>query len=239
MVIAQRRHVVIVGAGFAGLTCARELASHQDVRVTIIDRHDYNQFQPLLYQLATAELGTDDVGTSIRDSLRGHDNVDVKMAEVIAADPKARTIQTREGETYQGDYLVLAAGSQPNFFSTTGARANSFPLYSLEQAERLRSRILTVFEDADRDPKLLDQGALDFVIVGGGPTGVEVAGALADMVNRTMPREYPDLEVTRAKVYLVDYGHALLTAFPVDAHDYAARALARKSVQVRLGVGVS
>jgi NADH dehydrogenase len=127
---------------------------------------------------------------------------------------------------------------QANFFGTTGAEQNAFPLYSLQEAQRLRSRILTVFEDADRDPRLVAQGALNFVIVGGGPTGTELAGALADMINLTMPTEYGDLAVKHARVYLVDHGNALLGAFPVDAHAYAAEALQRKGVQLRMGTGV-
>jgi NADH dehydrogenase len=147
-------------------------------------------------------------------------------------------VSTREGESYQGDFLVLAAGSQANFFGTAGAKENAFPLYSLEQAQRLRSRILTVFEDADRDPKLVQQGAMNFVVVGGGATGTEIAGALADMINLTMTAEYPDLGVKHARVYLVDHGQVLLGPFPVNAHDYAARVLQEKGVQLRLGVGV-
>src|SRR5678815_1874179 len=150
----SRAHVVIVGGGFAGLACARKLAKSDDVRVTLLDKNNYHQFQPLLYQLATAQLGTDDVATSIRQSLSGHanvdvKNVDVKMVEVTAVDPKTRTVTTREGQSYQGDFLVLAAGSQANFFGTKGAEQNAFPLYSIEEAQRLRSRVLTVFEDAD------------------------------------------------------------------------------------------
>lgn len=231
-------HVVIVGGGFAGLACARKLATSADVRVTLVDKKNYHQFQPLLYQVATSELGTSDVATSLRQCLRGHANVDVKMQEVTAADPKTRTVTTREGETYQGDFLVLAAGSQANYFGTVGAQENAFPLYSLEDAQRLRSRILAVFEDADRDPKLVDQGALNFVVIGGGPTGTEMAGALADMVNFTMRVEYADLAVKYARIYLIDHGHILLGAFPAKAHDYAAQTLQQKGVQLRLGIGV-
>ena len=154
----SKDHVVIVGGGFAGLACAHKLAKRDDVRVTLIDKNNYHQFQPLLYQLATAELATDDVATSLRQSLRGHANVDIKMQEVINVDPDTRTIATRQGERYRGDFLVLAAGSQANFFGTSGAKENAYPLYSVEDAQRLRSRILSVFEDADRDPQLLWNG---------------------------------------------------------------------------------
>ena len=232
------KHVVIVGGGFAGLACARKLAKSDALRVTLIDKNNYHQFQPLLYQVATAELGTGDVATSLRQVLRGYPNVDVKMAEVMVVDPKTRNVTTKGGDTYQGDYLVLAAGSQANFFDTEGAEKYSLPLYSLEEAERLRSRVLAVFEEADRNPQLVNEGALNFVIVGGGPTGTELAGALADMINLTMTREYTDLAVKRARIYLVDHGHALLAPFSAEAHDYAARTLQQKGVQLRLGLEV-
>jgi NADH:ubiquinone reductase (H+-translocating) len=233
-----RKHVVIVGGGFAGLACARKLAENDAIHVTLIDKNNYHQFQPLLYQVATAELGTGDVATSLRESLQGYANVDVKMDEVIGADPKTRTVTTNGGQSYQGDFLVLAAGSQANFFGTIGAEKNAFPLYSLEEAQRLRSRILGVFEDADRDRTLIEKGALNFVIIGGGPTGTELAGALADMVNFAMTRECTDLAVKQARVYLVDHGHALLSSFSREAHEYAARTLQRKGVELRMGVSV-
>ena len=235
---SSKKHVVIVGGGFAGLACARGLARSDEVRVTLIDKNNFHQFQPLLYQVATSELGTGDVAASLRQILRGHLNVDVKMGEVTVVDPRARTVTTRQGESYPGDFLVLAAGSQANFFGTTGAAENTFPLYAVEEAQRLRSRILSVFEDADRDPRLLEQGALNFVIVGGGPTGTELAGALTDMIQFAMTEECPDLAVEHAKVYLVDHGNALLAAFSDKAHAYAARTLRRKGVDIRLGISV-
>jgi NADH dehydrogenase len=231
----SRTHVVIVGGGFAGLGCARRLAKSEDVRVTLIDKNNYHQFQPLLYQVATAELGSGDVATSLRQSLHDHANVDVKMSEVMVADPRSRTVTTRDGQSYQGDVLVLAAGSQANFFKTQGAEQYSFPLYSLEEAQRLRSRVLGVFEDADRDPSVVEKGGLNFVIIGGGPTGTELAGALADMINLTMTREYTDLAVKQAQVYLVEHGSTLLAPFSTEAHEYAARTLQRKGVRLLLG----
>src|SRR5215470_19207132 len=227
-----KAQVVIVGGGFAGLGCARRLVKDDDVRITLIDKNNYHQFQPLLYQVATAELGTGDVATSLRQVLRGHASVDVKMAEVMVVDPTTRTVTTRTGETYQGDVLVLAAGSCANFFDTQGAEKNSLPLYSLDEAQRLRSRVLTMFEDADRDPKIVDDGALNFIIIGGGATGTELAGALADMINLTMTREYTDLAVKRARVYVIEHGQSLLAPFPAEAHEYGARTLRQKGGQL-------
>ena len=221
-------HVVIVGGGFAGVGCARRLADHDDVRVTLIDRNNYHQFQPLLYQVATSQLASSDIAYSLRKLFHDRINVDVKLGEVASLDPATHSVTTTDGEVFSGDALVLAAGSQPNFFRTPGADDHAFPLYSLDDAQRLRSRILGVFEDADRDPALIDQGALNFVIVGGGPTGVEVAGALADLIHDTMSAEYHHLAVSAAQVHVVDLGHTLLGAFSDKAHDYVAKVLGKQ-----------
>jgi NADH dehydrogenase len=231
--------VIVVGGGFAGVGCVRELADHDDVQVTLIDANNYHQFQPLLYQVATSQLAPSDIGFSLRKLFEHNPNVDVKMARVVAADPVARTVTTGDGTVYEGDALVIAAGSQPNFFKTPGAEEHAFPLYSLSDAEELRSRILAVFEDADRDASLIDQGALNFVIVGGGPTGVEMAGALADLVHETMSAEYGDLAVSAAQIHIVDLGHALLTPFSDSAHDYVAKVLGKRGVRIHLGTAVS
>ncbi len=233
---SKRKHVVIVGGGFAGLGCARKLAKNDEVQVTLIDKNNFHQFQPLLYQLATAQLGTSDVAMSLRQCLNGCANLNVKLAEVTAVNPNTRTVVTKEGESYQGDFLVLAAGSQANFFGTPGAEQNAFPLYSLTDAQRLRSRVLSVFEDTDRDPSLVEKGSLNFVIVGAGPTGTEMAGSLADMINNTMTTEYTDLAVKAARIYVIDHGQSLLGAFSPEAHAYAAKILQQKGVQLRLGV---
>ncbi|MEN3285088.1 MAG: hypothetical protein V7607_6228 [Solirubrobacteraceae bacterium] len=232
-------HVVIVGGGFAGVGCARRLADHDDVRVTLIDRNNYHQFQPLLYQVATSQLASSDIAYSLRKLFHDNMNVDVKLGEVASLDPATHSVTTTDGERYAGDALVLAAGSQPNFFRTPGAEDHAFPLYSLDHAQQLRSRILGVFEDADRDPGLIDQGALNFVVVGGGPTGVEVAGALADLIHQTMACEYHHLAVTAAQIHVVDLGHTLLGAFSDKAHDYVAKVLGRKGVRLHLGVAVT
>jgi NADH dehydrogenase len=233
----HRARVIVVGAGFGGIGCAKELAKHGDVHVTVIDGHNYQQFMPLLYQVATSQLAASDVAMDIRKVFRKHPNVDVKMATVVSADPMAHSVTLDDGQTISGDFLVLAAGSRPNYFGTPGVE-HAFPLYSLSDAEKLRSRILQVFEDADRDPSLLERGALNFVVVGAGPTGTEIAGALAEMINDVMPSEYRDLDVSVATVILVDHGDAVLRAFSSDAHAYASKALKRVGVELRLGTGV-
>ena len=233
------RHVIVIGGGFAGVGCVRRLARQRDVRVTLLDRNNYHQFQPLLYQVATSQLAPSDIAYSLRKLFQSDENVHVRMADVASIDPEAHAVTTTEGERIAGDALVLAAGSQPNFFHTPGAEEHAFPLYSLDDAQRLRSRILSVFEEADRDPSLIAQGALNFVVVGGGPTGVELAGALADLIHDTITGQFPDLPVTSAQIHLVDLGHTLLGPFSDKAHDYVAKILGRKGVRIHLGVAVT
>ena len=236
---AGPRHVIVVGGGFAGLGCAKRLAKHGDVRVTLIDRNNYHQFQPLLYQIATSQLGSSQVAMSLRKIFREYPAVDVKMAEVETVDPHTLTVTATDGESWSGDALVLAAGARANFFGTPGADRNSFPLYSLQDAQELRSRVIAIFEDADRDPSLLDRGALNFVVVGGGPTGVETAGALADLINRTMSVEYHNLATTAARIHIVDLGDALLGPFSKRAHQYVAKVLTRKGVELHMRTRVT
>jgi NADH dehydrogenase len=231
----QPVHVVIVGGGFAGVACAKRLAGQDGVRVTLLDRNSYHQFQPLLYQVATAELTPDDIRFDLGAMFAKHDNVEVRAAEVVGVDPEAPSLTLAGGEVVAADVLVLAAGSQPNFFHTPGADRFSYPLYSLEDAERVRSRVLQLFEDASAKPELVDQGALTFVVVGAGATGVETAGSLAELVHDVMPHVHPHLAVAGARVLLVDLGHAVLGPFSDDAHAYAAGQLQRRGVQLRLG----
>src|SRR5262245_58782683 len=230
--------VVILGGGFAGVGCAKELAKH-DCNVTLIDRNNYHQFQPLLYQVATGELATPDVARPLRAIFKKHPTVRVAVAEVTEVDVETRTVSTADGHTFTGDYLVLAAGSQPNFFGTPGAREHAFPLYTVEHAQALRTRLIEVLEEADANPARIDQGALNFVVVGAGPTGVETAGAMADGVNRVIPKRWHDLDINRARIYLVDHGPVVLGAFSDKAHAYAAEKLAHNGVHLKLSTGVS
>ena len=236
--MTEPKEVVIVGAGFAGLGCARELAKHdENVHVTLIDKHNYHQFLPLMYQVATYQLAPVDVSADIRQLFRKHENISVKLGEVTSIDPMTKTVTLEDGQTFTGDYLVLAAGSQANFFDTPGAE-HVFPLYSLDDARRLRSRILAVFEDADRDPSRVDAGALNFVIVGAGATGTEVAGALAELIRHVLPSQFHELALDKARVIVVDLGDAVLGPFSPKAHDYASKVLNKDGVEIRLGTSV-
>jgi NADH dehydrogenase len=236
------KHVVIVGGGFAGLSCARKLGSKPNVRVTLLDKNNYQQFQPLLYQVATAILASGNIAFNLRGILHNHANVDVKMTEVTSIDPHTHTVETSHGQRYQGDCLVLAAGAQANFFGTPGAAEYSYPLYSLHDAQQLRSRILAMLESADRDPSLIAKGALNFVIVGGGATGAEMAGAFGDMLLTALKREpgkrpYKNLG-EEARIVLVDGGNAVLKAFSPKNQAYAGTMLEKRRVQLHLGTRV-
>jgi NADH dehydrogenase len=229
-------HVIIVGGGFAGVACAKRLAGKSGVRVTLLDKNGYHQFQPLLYQVATAELTPKDIAFDLEELFEEHDNVEVRQIEVVSADPRAKTVTLADGSEIAGDVIVLAAGAQPNFFHTPGADEFAFPLYSLDQAERIRSRVLQIFQDASTRPELAEEGALTFVVVGGGATGVESAGALGELVHDVMPHVHERLAIAGARVILVDLGHAVLAPFSDEAHAYAAKQLQRRGVQLKLGV---
>jgi NADH:ubiquinone reductase (H+-translocating) len=232
----QTTRVVVVGGGFAGVACAKRLAGKPGLQVTILDRNGYHQFQPLLYQVATTELTPKDIAFDLEPMFRDDDNVEVHKAEVVAADPGARTVTLADESVIEGDVVVLAAGSQPNFFHTPGAEEFAFPLYSLDDAERLRSRVLQLFQDVSNKPELVDEGALNFVVIGAGATGVEIAGALAELAHDVMPHVYQHLAIAGARVILVDLAHTVLGSFSDEAHTYAAKQLQRRGVRLELGV---
>jgi NADH dehydrogenase len=236
---AELRHVIIVGGGFAGLKCATELAPHSNVRITLIDRNNYQQFQPLLYQVATSALSPTNAAFAFRDIFRSHDNVDVQMDDVVSVNLSERSVTTASGKKHQGDFLVLATGSHVNFYGTPGAEQHTFPLYTLQDAETLRSTILKTFEAADHDPEKSDGDLLNFVVVGGGPTGVEMAGNLSDMLQRVFKREFRHVGNTRPQVFLIEMSQSVLGTFAPASQSYAATALKEHGVDVRLGVAVT
>ena len=228
--------VLIVGGGFAGVACAQELAK-KDVDVILLDQNNYHQFQPMLYQVATAQLAAYDIARPLRGIFRHSKTVEVRHTGVTSIDPDARSVTTALGSKITGDYLVLAPGAQANFFNTPGAAEHSLPLYSVNDAERLRGRLLEVLDATTERPELIEKGALNFVIVGGGPTGVETAGALAEALRDVVPERYRSL-AQPARVHLVDHGDVLLAPFSDKAHAYAAKRLEDDGVTLHMGVGV-
>ena len=231
-------HVAIVGAGFGGLGVAEQL-DHIPVEVTLIDQHNYHTFQPLLYQVATSLLNAEDVGAPVRSLFRHQDNVTFRMATVTGVDMPGHKIQLKDGTQISYDYLVLAGGTTVNYFNTPGAAEHAFPLYTLMNAVKLRNRILERFEATDRDPALIDDGALNFVIVGAGPTGVETAGALSDLFYNLLPRDYHQLATEKARIIMVEMGKEVLAPFKDNLRAYAKEELERRRVEVRLGEAVA
>jgi NADH dehydrogenase len=236
--MSDQPRVAIVGAGFGGLGVAEQLA-HVPVDVTLIDRHNYHTFQPLLYQVATSLLNAEDVGAPVRSMFRHQDNVTFRMATVTGIDVKDRKITLNDGNHVDYDYLVLAGGATVNYFNTPGAAEHAYPLYTLMNAVKLRNRILERFEAADRDPSLIEEGALNFVIVGAGPTGVETAGALSDLFYNLLPRDYHQLATDSARVIIVEMANEVLANYKDNLREYAQRELEERRVEVRLGEAVA
>src|SRR5262245_13277984 len=183
-------HVVVVGGGFGGVGAAVNLRD-ADVDVTLVDRNDYHTFQPLLYQVATDLLESSAVGHPLRDLFHDHPRVTVHDGDVTGIDLDARRVTFARRDPITYDYLVIALGAQVTFFGVDGAAEHAFPLYTLADAVRLRSHVLDMWEDADRDPALVDAGVLNVAVVGGGPTGVESAGALAELYRQEFVKDYP------------------------------------------------
>jgi NADH dehydrogenase len=231
------KRVVIVGAGFAGLNCAERLAGHKNLDVVVLDKNNYQQFQPLLYQVATGTLSPDNAAFNLRSILASHKNVDVTMTEIQSVDLATRTAYSVNGDAFQGDFLVLAAGAEANFFGIPGVREHALPLYSLTDAERLRSRLLEALEAADREAGKKPE-PLRFVVIGGGATGVEIAGAIGDLLQRTPRNVFKHVDLKRASVTLIDMANTVLTPFSAHSQGYVTDMLRQRGVELRLGASV-
>jgi NADH dehydrogenase len=225
-------HVVIVGAGFAGLACAAELGG-TPVRVTVIDRRNYHLFVPLLYQVATAALSPADISEPIRHILSRHPNVDVVLGEVAGVDAGRRVVRLADGGVIPFDYLVVATGSTHGYFGNDHWARFAPGLKTLEDARRIRSRVLLAFERAETTPDREAQDRLlTVVVIGGGPTGVEMAGAIAELARFTLARDFRRIDPRRARVILVEAGPRILASFPEDLSAYAHKRLERLGVTV-------
>jgi NADH:quinone reductase (non-electrogenic) len=231
-------HVVVVGAGFGGLNAVRALAG-LPVRVTVVDRRNHHLFQPLLYQVATAALSPADIAYPIRSILRSQRNATVYLAEVVSVDRSAREVVLSDGRL-AFDYLVLANGVRHAYFGHDSWEANAPGLKSLEDALEIRRRILLAFERAERESRSdRRRTLLTFVIVGGGPTGVELAGAIAEISREVLVRDFRSIDPREAKVLLLEAGPRILPTFPPDLAAKARRSLERLGVEVRIGCPVS
>ena len=231
---SERPLVLILGGGFAGVGAAQKLKD-ADANAVLVDRHDYHTFQPLLYQLATGLLEQTAVGHSLRDLIEEHENTTVRQATVTAVDLDAREARFDGIAPIVYDYLVFALGAEVNFFGTEGAAEHAFPMYTLPHAVHLKDHLLERWEAADRDPQLIDDGALNVVVVGGGPTGVETAGAIAELYRGVFAKDYPNVSEEQARVVLVEAGPELFSMFKPKIRSYATKALADRTVEVRTG----
>lgn len=234
----ERPRVVIVGAGFGGLWAARALAD-EPVEVVILDKNNYHAFWPLLYQVAAAELEAEQIAYPVRRILRDKENVTFLMSEVYDLDLDERTVYTVD-QSLGYDYLVLALGSDSTFFGIPGAERYTYPLKTMEEGIALRNHILRCFELALQEPDpARRRQLLTFVIVGGGPTGVEYAGALAELIYGPLARDYRGVNIDEVRIMLVEMLDTLLAAMPEKLSRYALARLLTKQIKVQLQTAVS
>ena len=232
-------HVVVVGGGFAGLWAIRALAN-APVRITVVDRSNHHLFQPLLYQVATAGLSAPDIAAPLRYILRRQANAEVRLAEVAAVDPAARTVKLDDGAELAFDYLLLATGATHAYFGHNEWAVHAPGLKSLDDALELRRKLLLAFERAEACEDPVERAAwLDFAIVGGGPTGVELAGTLAEIARHTLRDQFRHIDPASARVRLLEAGPRVLASFPEDLSEKARRQLEKLGVEVRTGVPVT
>lgn len=228
----RRPRVVVIGAGFGGLSVARTLAQ-KDVDVLILDRNNYHGFWPLLYQVATAGLEPESIAHPVRGVIRKYENVDFLMADVQSIDFENKLVLT-DGAPVDYDYLVIAAGSANNYFGNDALAHQTFGMKDIDEAEFLRNHILSMFERAVReeDPAERDK-LLTLVVVGGGPTGVELAGAFVELVSHVLRKDYPMLDVNQARVILVEASDRVLAPFNASLRNSAHRRLEKMGVEVQ------
>jgi NADH dehydrogenase len=226
----------MIGAGFAGVGALQRLAK-APVRLTLVDRNDFHTFLPLLYQVATNQLGPEDISSPLQDLLPNREGFAYLQGEVVGVDLRARRVLVEGREALDYDYLLIGVGAVVNFFRTEGASEHAVSLYTLPDASRLRSRISDCLELAKSNPELVEDGVLRFCVTGGGATGVETAGAMAELLRAEMDQALPALQPA-AEVHLFEMEPHLLAPFKPRLREYARRALEQRGVQVHLGEAV-
>jgi len=223
----------VIGGGFAGLAAARRLGGHA-LEVTLVDQHNFHTFLPLLYQVATAGLEPADIAYPVRTVFGRDPNVTFRHGRAVGVDLDARRVDLADGDALSYDHLVVASGAAAQFFGIPGAAEHARPLYTLGDARRLRNHLLATLEAADAHPESYDGGAPVFVVVGAGPTGVETAGALVELLEVCIRRDRLRIDPERSRVVLVDAGPSVLPSFRTEAGHYAAHTLAGRGVEIRL-----
>ena len=234
----KKPRVIIIGAGFGGLSAARALRD-VPVQILLIDRHNYHTFQPLLYQVATAGLDPEEIAHAVRGIFHGQKNIDFRLATVCGIDWTSREIWLDSGHREPFDYLIVAAGAVNNYYNIEGVAEHSFPLKMLTDALHLRAHIIQQFEQVAYNPALIQQGYLNFVIVGGGPTGVELAGALVELFRHVFQKDYPHFEIEQARVILIEATERLLNTFHPSLSEYAAYVLQKRGIEVYRSTAVT
>jgi NADH dehydrogenase len=228
----KMKHVVIVGGGFAGLTAAKTLGSKKDIRVTLIDKQNFHLFQPLLYQVAMAGLSPADIAAPIRSLLSKHENVRVLRGVVARVNTSDNSIDTDIG-SFSFDYLIMAAGAKPFYFNHPEWEEYAPSIKTISQATEIRRRLLNAFEKAERTDDTKEQKKLlTFVVIGGGPTGVELAGAIGEMSRYTLARDFRNIDASVARIFLIEGGAQILPMFSVQHAKRAARDLEKLGVQI-------
>jgi NADH dehydrogenase len=233
-----RPKVVILGGGFGGIGAAKKL-KRSDVDIILVDEHNYHTFQPMLYQVATDLLPTSTVGHPLRDLYHEQPNVTVRQATVTGIDLGDRRVRFKEIAPEQYDYLVIGLGARVEFFGVEGAKEHAFPMYTLADAVRLKDHVLSLWERTDRGELSVDDGSLNVVIVGGGPTGVESAGAMAELYRKNFNKDYPNIPQDKARIIVVEAAPELFGMFKSSLRDYAKQALEKRGVEVLLGETVA
>jgi NADH dehydrogenase len=235
----MRPQVLIIGCGFGGLEAARALNA-AEVDVTVVDKTNHHLFQPLLYQVATAGLSAPSIAAPIRHLFRGQRNVTTLLGEVVAIDARGKTVTLKDGAKLPWDHLIVAAGATHSYFGQDAWARHAPGLKTLDDAFEIRRRVLLAYEAAEREDDPARRAALmQFVVVGGGPTGVELAGTLAEIARRTLPGEFRRIDPRQAKVLLVEGGARVLQAMPEALSERAREQLATLGVDVRLGARVT
>lgn len=234
------RRVLIIGGGFAGLECARKLSNDDRFEVTLLDRTNHHLFQPLLYQVATASLAAPDIARSIRQILFDAKNVTVLMDEVTSISPAEKTVTGKSGEIFHFDYLILAAGAKTGFFGNDHWEKNSLGLKSLADAQDIRRKILSNLERAELTKDYAERERLmTIAIVGGGPTGVELAGACADLIHRSLHSNFRRIDTSKLRVILIENSPEILEHYDSEQSAYAKNRLQHLGVEVRNGTRVT
>ncbi|MEL6615332.1 MAG: NAD(P)/FAD-dependent oxidoreductase, partial [Bacteroidota bacterium] len=231
-----RPRVVVVGTGHGGMEAVKAL-KNEAVDILLVDRNNYHKFQPLLYQVATAGLGSNDITQPARHLYHKQSNVDFRLGTVTAVDLERQRLEVEPGPPVEYDYLILAPGASTAYYGVEGAQQYGFPLKNVPDAVAMRSHVLRQFERANRVPATVDDGALTFVVVGGGATGVETAGALTELFG-VLDKDFPALDARTARVILLDGGDALMQGYAPKLQAYTKQALERRGVEVRFGAQV-